>query len=159
MDNFLGQMVGELFHDQEFSHILSTRSLNLVRLNTVASLNNSLNIPFEVVDKAFKEFVTIHRGNRSVLGSDFAAHTECCYKRAMSIGFTPATMQRGWAFINLERAWQQADVFKRASDKAEWQNIEQEKERIRDAWADLERRRVWVEQQEVREMRLQQQQN
>lgn len=151
VDNFLGQLVGDLFNDQEFSTILRTRNLNLVRLNSVVSLNNSLNIPFEVVDKAFKEFVTIHGSH--VMGEiDLTAHTECCYKRAMSVGFTPATMQRGWAFINLERVWRQAGMGNPEASTTQ-NSLEAEKARIKHAWAEIDNRRVWVEQREQELMR------
>lgn len=151
VDGFVGQLVGDLFNDHEFSTILRTRNLHLVRLNSVASLNNSLNIPFEVVDKAFKEFVTIHGSH--VMGDIYlTAHTECCYKRAMSVGFTPATMQRGWAFVNLERVWRQGGTGN-LQPSTILPSIEEEKAGIKHARAEINNRRVWVEQREQELMR------
>ncbi|KAG5355074.1 hypothetical protein CJU89_6898 [Yarrowia sp. B02] len=146
VDSFLGQLVGDLFNDQEFSQIINSRKLKLVHLNHVYSLNNSLNIPFEVVDKAFKEYVSIH--SSSTMGNtDYSAHTECCYKRAAAHGFSTATMQRGWAKTNLEKVWRAADVVK-MNNRESSMSIEAEKQRIRHAWQAIANRRAQIDEWE-----------
>lgn len=146
VDTFLGQLVGEMYNDQEFASVLTSRKLKLVHLNPVVSLNNSLNIPFEIADKAFKENIAIH-SSHDLRHVDYMAHTECCYKKAALKGFTPATMQRGWAFTDLEKVWKKADLVGLGATESR-QGIEEEKARIQHAWTAIAKARTLVDERE-----------
>ncbi|VBB89572.1 Hypothetical protein conserved in the Yarrowia clade [Yarrowia lipolytica] len=146
VDNFLSRLVGDLYNDRRVADVLKSRKLKLVFLNPVLSLNNSLNIPFEVTDKAFKEFVTVH-SSHSIHAVDLSAHTECCYKRAASQGFTTFNMQRGWTFTNLEKVWKKAGVAE-MDLVSEKMDIEMERIRIKHAWEAIERTHTMIEEHE-----------